>query len=289
MPEILLLIGDTVMARNDNHSRFPAAFERAGWQVTLADHEDLEIQHNQLHVGGRDPLQFDLIWPLGFGRQATFFDRMQLLKSIPGARFVTTPDVLMYLHGKHRWLHAMPETHTSTRPESLFAVLNSGGDWILKPTAGSFGRDVLKIRENEISLERLRALLDAADNGYLIAQRFVPEIQQGEKRSLFAAGHWLGSYLRIPTDAVRSNLTTGGQIAVTQLTSAERRLVEPIAAELADLGAGFTAIDTVYPYLMEVNVANPGGLASIDSLTGIDLSDEAVRRLLSNPSSDSAP
>jgi hypothetical protein len=281
MHELLLLIGDTAIARNDNHSRFPAAFERAGWQVTLADHEDLQIQHNQLRVGGRDPLQFDLIWPLGFGRQATFFDRMQLLKSLSGARFVTTADVLMYLHGKHRWLQAMPETHTSTRPESLLAVLSSGGDWIIKPTAGSFGRDVQKICENEISLELLTSLFDAADGGYLIAQRFVPEIEQGEKRSLFAAGQLLGSYLRIPTDAVRSNLTTGGRIAATELSPAERLLVEPIAAELADLGAGFTAIDTVYPYLMEVNVANPGGLASIESLTGIDLSDEAVRQLLS--------
>ena len=153
------------MARNDNHSRFKAAFERASWQVTLADHEDLEIQRNRLRVCGRDPRQFDLIWPLGFGRQTTFFDRMQLLKSLSGARFVTTPDVLMYLHGKHRWLQAMPETHTSTRPEALFEVLSSGGDWIIKPTAGSFGRDVLKICENEISREQLTALFDAADGG----------------------------------------------------------------------------------------------------------------------------
>ncbi|MFV2089457.1 MAG: hypothetical protein ACC642_02265, partial [Pseudomonadales bacterium] len=111
MPELLLLIGDTAKARNDNHHRFQKAFERAGWRVIVASHEHLEIHHNRLSVGGCDPLSFDLIWPLGFGRQVTFFDRMQLLKTLPAERFITTPDVMMYLHGKHRWLSALPETH----------------------------------------------------------------------------------------------------------------------------------------------------------------------------------
>ena len=241
----------------------------------MSNHDDLEVRKSCLTISG-EPLSSDLIWPLGFGRETTFFDRMQLLKGLPEGRFITTPDALMYLHGKHRWLKAMPETHTSTRLDYLSTVIASGGDWIVKPTAGSYGRDVHLVRQGQPSQELLSALHEASDQSYLIVQRFVPEIEKGEKRTLIAAGRIIGSYLRVPMDGQISNVATGGRICETDLTQGEIDLIEPIALQLGSLGVGFAAIDTVAPYLMEVNVANPGGLASIESLTGFDLSDQAV-------------
>jgi len=280
MPNLLLLVGDPAKARNDNHQRFAAGFERAGWQVTVEDHEALEVRANKLVVAGRDPGFYDLIWPLGFGRQISFLDRMQLLKGLNNRKFVTSPDVLLYLHGKHRWLDAMPETHTSCDTDYLFAVITGGGDWIVKPTAGSYGRDVHLVREGQATLAELVHLAAATDNGYLMAQRFVPEIAAGEKRTLIAGGRMIGSYLRRPEDGVSSNLATAGRAEETCLTDAERVLIEPIARELADLGAGFAAIDTVYPYLMEVNVVNPGGLETIETVEGRDRTDLAVESII---------
>jgi len=281
MPELLLLVGDLAKARNDNHIRFARGFERAGWQVTVADHDTLEIRHNRLLLADRDPDSFDLIWPLGFGRQDSFLDRMQLLKSLPAScRFVNSPDVLLYLHGKHRWLDLMPETHTSTRPAYLHSVVSAGGDWILKPTAGSFGRDVHLFTAGSATLEAVEAVSRAAGGGYLIAQRFVAGIREGEKRTLIAGGLPIGTYRRIPTDGLTSNLAGGGRPEPARLSAEELGLVEPIAADLRRLGAGYAAIDTVFPYLMEVNVANPGGLETLESLEGLDLTDRAVEGIL---------
>ncbi|MEJ2088252.1 MAG: hypothetical protein P8Y69_07225 [Gammaproteobacteria bacterium] len=281
MPELLLLVGDPTKARNDNHVRFPRAFRAAGWTVVVADHDELEVRRNRLTVGTRDPRSFDLIWPLGFGRFVTFFDRMQMLMVLEGARFVSSPAVMASLHGKHRWLDAMPKTHTSTDVAYLHRMVSSGGDWVIKPTAGSYGRHVRLFRAGEATLEALAGLSKALDGGYLMAQRFVPEISLGEKRTLVAGGRIFATYLRVPPAGdITSNLSAGATAAPACLTEAETALIVPIAAELAHLGAGYAAVDTVYPYLMEVNVANPGGLSTIESLGGGDLTDRAVQLIL---------
>ena len=278
MPELLLLVGDLTKARNDNHLRFSRGFERAGWKVASIDHDGLEVRANRLLIAGREPASFDLIWPLGFGPHGTFFDRMQLLQSLTASAFVTSPDALLYLHGKHRWLERMPETHTSAAPDYLYSVVSAGGDWILKPTAGSYGRDVQLVKAGDASLEQIREL--CAELGYLMAQRFIPEVANGEKRTLIAAGTLIGTYKRIPAGELTSNLAAGGRAVPARLTAAERLLVEPIARELADLGAGFASIDTVHPHLMEVNVANPGGLETLEQLDGEDLTDAVVRAII---------
>ena len=280
MAELLLLVGDLNQASNDNHLRFAAAFERAGWRVLSASHESVEIRRNLLRIADRAPTAFDLIWPLGFGARATFMDRMQLLATAAEAKFVNSPDVLIHLHGKHRWLAAMPETHTSACPETLHQVLSSGGDWVLKPTAGSFGRDVRLFRDGEAELAGIQDICRELEGIYLMAQRYVPAIQNGERRTLIAGGRLIGSYLRLPGDGMIANLGAGGSPASSNSPDpAELELIEPVARQLASLGAGFATVDTVYPYLMEVNVANPGGLETLEVLEGVDYSDAVVRAI----------
>jgi len=280
MPELLLLCGDPAKARNDNHERLPRAFRRAGWRVTCADHDAVEIAANRLTLAGRDPGDFALIWLLGFGQQATFFDRLQLLEQLPRRQFVTCPHALTYLHGKHRWLDRMPETHTSADPQRLLAAMSGGGDWVVKPTAGSYGRDVTLFREGTATRDALERLWRSNGSGYLMAQRYLPDIGNGEKRTLIAGGRLIASYLRLPDDGLKANLAAGGQATPTCLTADEQRMVEQIAADLASLGVGFAAVDTVAAYLMEVNVANPGGLETLERLSGRDYTDEVVRALV---------
>jgi hypothetical protein len=270
MPELLLLVGDAAKARNDNHQRLPAAFRDAGWQVQIADHDQIEMHGGALQLALSADAQdavplagFDLIWPLGFGRLATWFDRMQILASLPEQKFVVSPAALVWLHGKHRWHALMPETHTSASAARLHAVVTSGGDWVLKPPAGSYGRDVRVIRAGAISSDEVHDHLRSSGEGYLMAQRYLPEVEAGEQRTLVAGGELIATYTRLPGAGQTSNLATGGQAVPGNLSDAQRKLVAGLAAELAELGAGFAAIDLVGERLMEVNVANPGGLGTL--------------------------
>ena len=240
----------------------------------------MEITGNRLTIAGRDPAEFALIWPLGFGQQATFFDRLQLLAQLPDRRFVTTPKAMAELHGKHRWLHLMPETHTSARPARLLAAIGQGGDWVVKPTAGSYGRDVTLFREGTASLAALERLQQVTGGGYLMAQRYLPQIAEGEKRTLIAAGRPIASYLRLPADGLRANLAAGSRVSATCLTPAEQALVNGLAQDLEAFGVGFAAVDTVGACLMEVNVANPGGLETLERLTALDHTDAVIAAIV---------
>lgn len=281
MPEIAFLVGDAAQASNDNHERLPAAFRAAGWEVTMLRHEAVRMQSGRVRLGDHDPQRFQLVWLVGFGPAASFLDRMQLLRLVDQRRFVNAVDPLVHLHAKTAWTSRMPETHVSNDPQLLADIVDGGGDWVVKPTAGSFGRDVWRLTPGATTRQLLARLI--GDTGrYCMLQRFVDGIEAGEKRTLVAGGRLIGTYLRRPEfrPEFRANLATGGAAERASLTPAERRLVEEIAAELDLAGIGFAAIDTVYPYLMEVNVANPGGLGTMATLYGTDFSPAVVDALL---------
>ncbi len=285
MPELLLLLGDATKARNDNHQRLPDAFRDAGWRVRVADHDDIESRAGVLSIATSDgnpvPLAgFDLIWPLGFGRLVTWFDRMQMLSNLPERQFVVSPSALVWLHGKHHWHALMPETHTSANARQLHEVLTSGGDWVLKPPAGSYGRDVRIIREAAVTLDDVERYLRECDDGYLLAQRYLPEIAEGEQRTLVAGGEIIATYTRLPGAGSTSNLANGGRPVAGSLSREQHSLVADLAAELAELGAGYAAIDLVGGQLMEVNVANPGGLGTLVEIGAGDFAAAAVQAIL---------
>lgn len=285
MPRILFLLGDVAHARNDNHLRLPAGFRRLGWEVSEQPHDSARIQAGSLRFGNADPGEFELIWPLGFGPEGSFFDRMQLLDLLDPQQLVNGPRALSFLHGKYRWLELMPETHADNDVARLREIIAQGGDWVIKPPAGSYGRDVVLVRAGEdprVALEHLISPRPAANQpgnpgNYCIVQRFVPAVAAGETRSLVAGGEIVGSYLRIPRDGLRANLEANANIAATTLTTTQAALTSQVALELREQGARFAAIDLVEEYLLEVNVANPGGLASLEELYGRDFSTEVAR------------
>jgi glutathione synthase len=278
VPRIAFLLGTVEMARNDNHVRLPRAFAEAGWEVDELPQNGVALTPEGVRFGDRDPDRFDLVWVLGLGRADTFYDRAQLLRLLPQERFVTEIDALVYLHAKYAWWPYMPETYASNEAPRLCALLESGGEWVVKPAAGSYGRDVYRVRAGAEDAALIAELVgDATQPGrYCLLQRFVDQIAAGEKRTLIAGGQVLGSYLRVPDGDFRANLAVGATPEATRLTGTEQDLVQEIADQLTRRGVGFAAIDTCHPYLMEVNVANPGGLETLGRLYGRDVTAEAV-------------
>ena len=292
MPRIAFLVAATGaasagVATNDNHERLPRAFAAAGWEVACVDHESLAVSSNRLaacHVDGK-PLQlagFDRYWMLGFGTRATFLDRMQLLHSLDQARFVNTTDALVYQHGKASLLLACPDvpqptTHMSNDAEALFQTTRRGGDWIAKPPAGSFGRGVFRLRPGDINA---RAVLECltSDGNYALLQEYVHPGAAGEKRALIVAGQVVGAYGKVPVDH-RGNVRAGAAACRTTLSSGERAILEGLGARLAQLGVRFATVDLAARRVFEVNVVNPGWLATYESTYGVDLAPEVVSLL----------
>ena len=277
-PKILFLIG-AGPHRNDNHRRLPKAFADEGWRVAVVDHAALQLDRGVVKAADTDLGECDLIWPLGFGERRSFFDRAQLLRRIEQARFVNVVDAYTYLHGKLAFLEHLPETHAGSEAARLIERLDDRSDWIVKPSGASFGQGVAKISNNADGHAAIRRTLNA--QGFAIVQRHVESAAEGETRCLVAAGAVIGCYRRLPgTGDHRANLATGATAAPHSLSAEERALARTIATQLRDAGVGFAAVDIAHPYLIETNVANPGGLATIETLSGEDLAPDAVRAII---------
>jgi glutathione synthetase len=284
MPSICLLSTATADAANDNPERLATAFASAGWQVARRDQDAIRSASGVLSVGPdqRRLDEFDLIWVLGLGNRHSFLDRMQLLANVPPDRMVNTSNALLELHAKHALplteladLH--PDTYASCDPEWLRSIVEGGGTWILKPTAGSFGRQVERVDASHPGLNTLLAELTGPDaSRYCIVQRYVPEIESGETRVLVANCKVVGCYRRLPGPDHRANLSAEAQAVCHTLTASEQHIAHRVAEFLRHRGVRFAAIDIAGSYVIEYNIANPGGMETIERLNGANPASEVV-------------
>ena len=287
MPSICFLTSTKGAPRNDNHRRLPAAFAAAGWEVTGADHDDVRLFAARVCIAPDDtPLdRFDLIWPIGLGARESFLDRMQLLLMLDQRRFVTSANALLMHHAKYSLAlgplaNHHPQTYASHDAQWLRQIIAAGGDWIVKPPAASFGRDVYRVHANDPNLDVILDALTGHDGSrYCLLQRYIPEIERGETRVLLANGEVIGTYLRCPGADHRVNLSLDGRAEIVTLGTDESKLAIAAARHLIDHGIHFVAVDIAYPWIVEFNLANPGGLETIERLTGEDLAPNVVQAI----------
>ena len=230
---------------------------------------------------------FDLVWLLSLGKRNSFLDKIQLLKILEAqTRVINSTEALLYLRSKYGLtqlndLFQHPKTFASNQPETFIEIIERGGDWILKPAAGSLGQGIFLINERTHDYPSLiRYLLGQNADHYLLLQEHIPDIDRGEKRVLMAAGHLIGAYLRRQDTDHRTNLMQGGQAERTTLSEAEQALVLKLGAYCSELGAEFIGIDLVYPYVIEINVINPGGLGTLISLGEVNQAGAVIKAIL---------
>jgi glutathione synthase len=90
----------------------------------------------------------------------------------------------------------------------------------------------------------------------------------------------MGCYLRLPAEDHRTNLAQGAQAERATLSHQEIALAHTIGAFCQTEGAEFIGIDMVYPYIIEINIVNPGGLGTLQGL-GIDLpADRLIQQIV---------
>ena len=162
----------------------------------------------------------------------------------------------------------------------LRQIVASGGDWIAKPPASSFGRDVYRVHAHEPNLDVILDALTGHDGSrYCLLQRYVAEIERGETRVLLADGELIGAYLRRPGADHRVNLArrrSRRSHASICGTGSSRAIAA--ARRLREHGIDYVAVDIAYPWIVEFNIANPGGLETIERLTGENLAPRVVAR-----------
>ena len=115
----------------------------------------------------------------------------------------------------------------------------------------------------------------------IMAQRYIPEISDGDKRILIVGGEVVPYCLaRIPkAGETRGNLAAGGTGVARPLTARDREIAQALAPTLAARGLLLVGIDVIGDYLTEINVTSPTCMVEIRAQTGFDAAALFVKAL----------
>jgi glutathione synthase len=169
-----------------------------------------------------------------------------------------------------RFPDLMPPTLVSADPAQLlaFAAEHAQGA-VLKPLFGHGGRGVVALAPSDHGARAIADTMTSQGRVAVMAQAFLPQVTDGDKRILLLDGRPLGALLRRPpVGDFRANLALGGAATVVEPDADDLHIVERIAPSLRADGLHFTGIDVIGGRLTEVNVTSPTGLVQLDALSG---------------------
>lgn len=174
----------------------------------------------------------------------------------------------------NNFAECMPPTLVSSQAEHIRAFYQQHKDIILKPLDGMGGASVFRIKEGDSNLGVIIETLTQHGTMLAMAQRFIPEITQGDKRILLINGEPVPYALaRIPAKGeTRANLAAGGEGVGIELTERDRWICEKVAPLLKEKGLIFVGIDVIGDYLTEVNVTSPTCIRELDQQFNINIS-----------------
>ncbi len=171
-----------------------------------------------------------------------------------------------------------PPLSVMRRAADLRAFLAEHVDIILKPLDGMGGRSIFRVRLGDPNTGVIIETLTDHGRRFCMAQRFIPEINEGDKRVLIVDGEPAPHVLaRIPgADDSRGNLAAGASAEVRPLGARDHWIAEQVAPELRARGILFAGLDVIGDWLTEVNITSPTCIREIDAATGSDIAGELM-------------
>lgn len=193
-----------------------------------------------------------------------------------GARVVNDPQGLRDMNEKLAALEfpqCCPPTVVARDAATLKAFVQSHGEAVLKPLDGMGGRSIFRARAGEPNLNVILETLTAGGRHLAMAQRYLPEIVDGDKRILLIDGEPVDYCLaRIPQgDEFRGNLAAGGRGEGRPLTDRDRWIAAQVGPEVKRRGMRFVGLDVIGDWLTEVNVTSPTCIRELDAQFGINI------------------
>ena len=170
------------------------------------------------------------------------------------------------------WPQFIGPTLVTREPQAIRAFHAEHRDIILKPLDGMGGRGIFRVREDGLNLGSIIETLNQGGAISVMAQKFLPEIADGDKRVLIIGGEPVPYCLaRIPQGSeVRGNLAAGGKGVAQPLTAADHATASAIGRALAPRGLLLIGLDIIGAKVTEINVTSPTCLREILDQTGCD-------------------
>lgn len=293
---------ENVNLKKDSTMAMLWAAARRGHELGYALQQDLYIDQGRA-MGLIAPLQvFENTaeyYQLGEKQQQSIasYDVVLMRKDPPfDMNFIYTTYILEQAEREGAWIINKPQSLRDCN-EKLFATqfpqlqvptlvtsqqslirefLQQHQDVIVKPLDGMGGTGIFRLNHQGVNIGSTLEMLTQNGTLPIMAQRYIPEIVDGDKRILMINGEPAAYCLaRIPQNGeVRGNLAAGGLGEARPLTEHDRKIAAEVGPFLREKGLVFVGLDVIGEYVTEINVTSPTCIREIDAQFGTSIADD---------------
>jgi glutathione synthase len=264
-------------AKSDDYARALASDEAVVEEDTLGSFDVVFLRYNPIREGGEHPAAplIDFGWRL----------------KLSGTLVVNDPEGLRRA-GSRMYLADFPAdvrtrslvSRSKRRLREFVRALDAPA--VLKPLAPRGDEHAFYVRRRQIS-NLNQIITTVTKDGYAVAQEYLPEAEEGEKRLLLLNAEPIRDPEsgRVAIYRRRPHLATGGARgaiparAKCDFGPVEARICDILRPKLLADGLHFVAVDIVGDRILELNVFTPGGIHSIQELYGLDVAALVLRDL----------
>ena len=193
-----------------------------------------------------------------------------------GARVFNAPGAIRD-HNEKLAIFEFPQfvapTLVSRDPEQLHAFIDAQHDVVLKRLDTMGGEHIFRVRADDPNRNVIVETIALGGERSVMAQRYIPEIREGDKRILLIDGKPVPhSLARIPKPGEsRGNLAAGGRGVAQPLSPRDLEITRAVGETLAGRGLLLVGLDVIGDWLTEVNVTSPTCFREIQDQTGFDV------------------
>jgi glutathione synthase len=168
------------------------------------------------------------------------------------------------------WPELMVPTLVTADRKRLADFVAEHAPCIVKPVITAGGEGVIRLAKNDKNTGSVLDLLTQFGRRMIEAQKFIPEVTEGDRRVILVDGEPVGAINRIPSATdIRANMHVGGRAEAIALSDRDREISEALGPELRRRGLILVGFDVIGGYLTEVNVTSPTGLQELARFDGI--------------------
>lgn len=295
----------TINYKKDSTLAMMWAIQERNHHLNYCKINDLWLKNGELMIDNQSVKAFknpDKFYELGekVTQKATDFDVILMRKDPPfdmkflyalylleyakraGVKVVNDPTNVQNCNEKlfaTQFPHLMTPTTVSQQQSHIREFISEHKDVIVKPLDGMGGMGIFRLTDNSPNIGSTLEMLTQLETLPIMAQKFIPEIKDGDKRILIVGGKPVDYCLaRIPADGeTRGNLAAGGRGVAVPLSDTERKLAETVAPILLEKGLLFVGLDVIGGFITEINVTSPTCIREIDDQFGTGIAGEFIK------------
>ena len=274
--------------------------QKRGWTIYIVEQKDLFLRDGVVSVNAKTvkvednpkgwfTVQKEMTLPLNeldivfmrkdppFNMEYIFTTYLLELAEQQGTFVVNKPSALRDANEKlfTAWFpDCCPPTLVTRDSRLLKDFLDEHKEVIFKPLGGMGGVSIFLLRKNEPNFRVIVETLTKNATQYIMAQKFIPEIKNGDKRVIVIDGEVFPYGLsRIPAEGdIRGNLAAGATAVGAELTTRDKEICAKVGPVLKEKGLLFAGLDIIGDYLTEINVTSPTCIREIDREFNVNIS-----------------